>query len=55
MPGGDYTMIALGERTIGGYLDTPEGVPAQAHWLTHLQVASASEAAAKVKALAGRS
>jgi predicted enzyme related to lactoylglutathione lyase len=53
MPGGDYTMIALGERTIGGYLDTPAGVPAQAHWLTHLRVGSATEAAAKVKALGG--
>ncbi len=53
MPGGDYTMIALGERTIGGYLETPEGVPPNAHWLTHLQVASASEAAAKVTALGG--
>ncbi|MBA3454853.1 MAG: VOC family protein [Deltaproteobacteria bacterium] len=53
MPGGDYTMIALGDRTIGGYLDTPEGVPTQAHWLTHLRVANADAAAAKVKSLGG--
>src|SRR5665647_454344 len=53
MRAGDYTMIAVGDRTIGGYLETPEGVPAQAHWLTHLQVASADAAAAKVKALGG--
>ena len=54
MPDGAYTMIAAGERTIGGYLPTPAGAPPHAHWLTHLGVASAQESAAKVKKLGGK-
>ena len=54
MPGGDYTMIVLGERTIGGYLDTPSGVPERAHWLSHLRVDRAADAAAKVESLGGK-
>jgi uncharacterized protein len=53
MPQGDYTMIAAGDRTIGGYLAPPAGVPPQAHWLSHLGVASAKATAAKVTALGG--
>jgi predicted enzyme related to lactoylglutathione lyase len=51
---GAYTMIASGDRTIGGYLPTPEGAPKQAHWLTHLQVASAKDGAAQVAKLGGK-
>src|SRR5262245_32672521 len=54
MPQGAYTMISLGKDTIGGYLPTPDGAPAHAHWLSHLQVASAADAANKVKSLGGR-
>jgi predicted enzyme related to lactoylglutathione lyase len=54
MPEGAYTMISLGKDTIGGYLPTPPGAPAHAHWLSHLQVASAADTAAKVKQLGGR-
>jgi hypothetical protein len=53
MPQGAYTMIALGKDTIGGYLAPPPGAPTHAHWLSHLQVASAAESAARVKALGG--
>jgi uncharacterized protein len=53
MPQGAYQMIAVGDKTIGGYLPTPEGAPAQAHWLSHLGVASAKDSAAKVKSLGG--
>jgi predicted enzyme related to lactoylglutathione lyase len=54
MPQGSYTMISLGKDTIGGYLATPDGAPPHAHWLSHLQVASATETAAKVKSLGGK-
>ena len=54
MPQGSYTMIAHGGQTIGGYLPTPEGAPAQSHWLTHLQVADAQATCAKIKSLGGR-
>jgi predicted enzyme related to lactoylglutathione lyase len=51
---GTYAMIASGDRTIGGFLPTPEGAPKQAHWLSHLQVASAKDAAEKVTKLGGK-
>src|SRR5258706_1968308 len=54
MPQGSYTMIALGNDTIGGYAQPPEGAPQQAHWRSHLQVANAQETANKVKALGGK-
>ena len=51
---GNYTMIAVGGHTIGGYLPTPEGAPAHSHWLTHLLTKNVVESAAKVKSLGGR-
>jgi uncharacterized protein len=54
MPEGAYTMITAGKDTIGGYLPTPAGAPAHAHWLSHLQVASTSETAGKIAALGGK-
>jgi predicted enzyme related to lactoylglutathione lyase len=54
MPDGAYDMISVGDRTIGGYLPTPEGVPPQAHWLTHLQVADARATAKQVESLGGK-
>jgi|SRR5579871_1810256 len=48
--GRSYTMIALGDATIGGYTQPP---PANGHWLPYLQVASASAAAAKVTSFGG--
>jgi len=54
MPQGPYTMIALGNDTIGGYLQPPAGAPQHAHWLAHLQVANAQETANKVTALGGK-
>ncbi len=54
MPDGAYTMIAAPDgKTIGGYFAAPDGAPPQASWLPYLQVASAAETAAKVKALGG--
>jgi uncharacterized protein len=51
MPGGrPYTMIALGDATIGGYTQPP---PANTHWLSYLQVADARATAAKVESLGG--
>jgi predicted enzyme related to lactoylglutathione lyase len=50
MPGGrSYTMIALGDATIGGYTQPPP----QAHWLSYLQVADAYATATKVASLGG--
>jgi predicted enzyme related to lactoylglutathione lyase len=55
MPDGPYAMIAAGEkRTIGGYLPTPKGAPAHAHWLAHLCVKSVAESAAKAKSLGAK-
>jgi predicted enzyme related to lactoylglutathione lyase len=54
MPQGSYTMIAHDGQTIGGYTPTPEGTPPHPFWLTHLQVTSAQDSAAKVKAHGGK-
>jgi predicted enzyme related to lactoylglutathione lyase len=51
---GSYSMIASGERTIGGYLPTPEGAPKESHWLSHLGVKSAAATAAQVEKLGGK-
>lgn len=53
MAQGSYTMIALGDDTIGGYTAPPPGAPAQAHWLAYLQTPSAKDTAAKVKSAGG--
>jgi predicted enzyme related to lactoylglutathione lyase len=53
MPQGAYTMIALGDHEIGGYMKPPAGAPQHAHWLSHLQVASAQDTANQVKSLGG--
>ncbi|HUJ56855.1 MAG TPA: VOC family protein [Kofleriaceae bacterium] len=52
--GGSYTMIALGNETIGGYMTPPEGAPPHAHWLAHLQVSDAAASAKLVKSLGGK-
>ncbi len=56
MPGGtgNYTMIVADGQTIGGFMPPPQGAPQHSHWLSHLQVTSAAETAAKVKANGGR-
>jgi hypothetical protein len=54
MPNGSYTMITAGGETIGGYMTTPPGAPARAHWMSHLAVADAHASAERVKALGGR-
>ena len=48
-----YTMIALGDDTIGGYWPPPEGGPKGAYWISHLLVEDAEASAAKVKSLGG--
>ena len=53
LPGGQYTMIAAGEHTIGGYVPTPPGAAAHATWLAHLQVESAAKTVAAIKAAGG--
>ena len=53
MPGGDYSMIAVGGKTIGGYMTTPPGAPPEAHWLSHLGVENAEKSAKQVKELGG--
>jgi len=54
MPDHPYEMIAVGERTIGGYLPTPTGAPPHAHWLTHLRVDDIAAASSKVVSLGGK-
>jgi uncharacterized protein len=51
---GSYTMIAVGDDAIGGYLSPIAGLPSQAHWLPDLQVANAQDIANKVKAHGGK-
>lgn len=53
MPGGAYTMISAGGRTIGGYGPRPEGVPAST-WISHLAVADAKATSAQVTSLGGK-
>lgn len=54
MPQGEYTMISAGERTIGGYMTTPEGAPPHAHWLSHLQTTDAKASVKQIESLGGR-
>ncbi len=51
---GDYTMIALGDQTIGGYMTTPPGAPTVGHWLSHLRVTDAARACDQIKSLGGK-
>ena len=53
MPDGAYEMISVGERTIGGYLPTPDAA-SEAHWLTHLQVADVDAATLAIVADGGK-
>ena len=53
-PGGEYAMISVGERTIGGYQVTPDGAPPEAHWLTHLEVADARATSKQIETLGGK-
>lgn len=53
MPGGSYTMIALGDQTIGGYTTTPQGAPPIGHWLPYLGTTDAARSAAQIKSLGG--
>jgi uncharacterized protein len=52
--GNDYTMIQVGDHTIGGYMGLPPGAPPQSRWLAHLQVSDCAAAAVKVKQLGGK-
>jgi uncharacterized protein len=55
MPGGGaYAMIKLGDVSLGGYPPLPAGVEAPAHWVSHLQVASAIDTAKQVESLGGK-
>jgi uncharacterized protein len=54
VPNGTYTMITIGDQTIGGYLAPPPGAPEHAHWVSHLQVENIKDTAAKVKQLGGK-
>lgn len=54
MPDGDYAMISVGDRTIGGYMVPPEGAPQNAHWLTHLQTTDAKATAKQIESLGGK-
>lgn len=52
--GNTYTMIALGDKTIGGYWPAPPpGAPQHAQWISHLQVEDATASAARAKQLGG--
>ncbi len=50
---GPYTMIAIGDDTIGGYWPPAPGAPEGAYWVSHLGVEDATASVAKVKALGG--
>ena len=52
--GKGYTMIALGDQTIGGYMTTPPGAPAIGHWLSYLQTPDAKATCAKITSLGGK-
>jgi uncharacterized protein len=55
MPGGDsYTMIALGDQTIGGYMTTPKGAPPVGHWLPYLRTDDVKRSAEQIKSLGGK-
>ena len=50
LPGYEYTMIAQGDATIGGY-QPANGAPP--HWIAHLRVDDAKATAQKAKSLGG--
>jgi uncharacterized protein len=49
-----YTMIALGDQTIGGYMTTPQGAPTVGHWLPYLGTTDAARTAGQIKKLGGK-
>lgn len=49
-----YTMIALGDQTIGGYVPTPEGAPKIGHWVSSLAVRDANATCAQIVSLGGK-
>jgi predicted enzyme related to lactoylglutathione lyase len=46
-----YTMIAVGDQSIGGYVPMK---PEKAHWLAHLQVANTEATAKQITSLGGK-
>jgi predicted enzyme related to lactoylglutathione lyase len=52
--GTPYTMIALGDKTIGGYVPTPAGAPPIGHWISHLGVRDARATCDLIKSLGGK-
>ena len=46
-----YQMIAVGDRTVGGYSTPPDKAPS--HWIAHLRVANTADTVAKVKQAGG--
>src|SRR5260370_39512220 len=47
--GKSYTMIALGDDTIGGYPPRMQGMPPNSHRISHLQVGDPRATAAKTQ------
>jgi uncharacterized protein len=47
-----YQMIAVGDKTVGGYDAPPAGAPA--HWISHLLVANAAATCEAVKKAGGK-
>jgi len=53
LPGGSYTMLAIGEHTQGGYINPPPGAPTNAHWLPHLITDNAQATVTQITANGG--
>lgn len=51
--GGSYSMIKVGDATVGGFPTVPGNVNVPPHWVSHLQVTNAAETAKQVKSLGG--
>lgn len=54
MPDGTYTMIAIGEHTIGGYWPAEKGGPQGSSWLPYLGVANLDEALERARKAGGQ-
>lgn len=56
MPGGHgtYTMFVADGKEVGGVMETPQGAPPMAHWISYLQVTDAAATCKQIRSLGGK-
>ncbi|HUV29969.1 MAG TPA: VOC family protein [Acidobacteriota bacterium] len=56
MPGMQYTMFKIGDKSAGGMMEMPSEIPKEvpSHWMAYVAVDDVDATAAKVEALGGQ-